>query len=245
MTKVYFDTSYPIAWTIPHCYITVDGVSVLYVRNAAGAVVEAASLDSTAIEAAALAVSAGNYLGDTTQKYECDVSAITPALPAGNWIFPGWVEKPTALGGFQAVARPEPLYWDGEKEVDVARLQLVILPAVLTVNQSGEVKKVTLGAYQFAKIALQFAVVDEHGDPIDLTGKSLAFTVYSAPDVNRFVLSTEGGHITVANQNQVTIVADETYTEEAGEWRWNLRNMTDKLLLSRGPFIIGAENDAA
>src|SRR5690554_3078498 len=108
---------------------------VITTVNAAGEIVLLSSLDETARDAAAITAEAGPL----TQMW----CARPTNLPAGNWQPWFWAvgqnietDAPVAIG--------DTLFWDGSAEVDVARLQLVILPAVLTVNQSGAVKKVTL-----------------------------------------------------------------------------------------------------
>lgn len=216
---------------------------VWYARDATGEMVELSSLDGTAREAAAIAI----VPGDEPQTFTADISALDPPQPAGNYYMDGWEEEQDMTEGPVARAMQWPLFWDGTKEVVTGTLQLVTTPIVTTVSDDGEIESITIVAYQHAALGYTFIIVDGDGDAIDLSGKSISFSAYRYPGQdNAFVLTTGDGEITVGgdDDNQVIVAKDDSVTEIAGDYRFNLRNTTDDTLLSRGVLLIVAENDA-
>lgn len=118
-----------------------------------------------------------------------------------------------------------------------------ILPIVSVMQDDGKLTKVRTEAYQDSGFTHVFAIVDRNGDPVDLSGKSIVYTAYRTLGTTDFQLTTADGEITVggADNNQVTVTSDNSNTGTAGEYKFNLRNMTDDTMLARGTLLIAAE----
>lgn len=212
-------------------------------RNAAGAMVALSTLSSAARESAKITISAGNF----TQQHKADISGLSPAAAAGNYYMAGWeagqdmeTEQPCAW------ALQWPYRWTGEAESPA--VPIVYTLPVDAVASDGGMQRGKITAYQYAALSFTFpGAVDSSGTAIDLDGKTLAFTVYRNPGAtNLFVLTSTDGEITVGgdDDNEVTVTTDDDDTAIAGDYEYNLRNMTDDVLLAWGVFSIEAVNDA-
>jgi len=97
-----------------------------------------------------------------------------------------------------------------------------------------------LVAYQHAAIKQQFAVYDAQGQPVDLSGRNLAWLAYSpaATDTALVELKNYGGENTLSisgpDNNLVNLAGSVSQTPAPGQYQWLLRDMTDNTPLVSG-----------
>ncbi len=131
--------------------------------------------------------------------------------------------------------------WDGENvltlrtvQVAAASVSFTITPIHSTASGGAVISgKATL--YQHAPIDLTISIVDERKQPIDMTGKTLEFVVFDYDDEETEVFTVANSGITIggADSNQLRVqAAGDGRTDEAGRFRWLMReiNDTDPLL---------------
>jgi hypothetical protein len=128
---------------------------------------------------------------------------------------------------------------------------LLIAPVTSTGN-SGLVDDNSLTAYRNACFSFLLTIVDANGDPVDLTGKTLAFLAY--PPGNTTSLTIElttagsaGDRVVIGgdNGNEVTIEGSDTHTAVPRVLRWVLRDQDGDVVLARGSLTIADEADQA
>jgi len=121
---------------------------------------------------------------------------------------------------------------------------IVSAPIASTVS-AGAVITEDIVAYQHAAFGpYDFTIKDNDENPIDVSGKDLALTVFAkqpnTPAVTLWELTSTAGDITVSgvDGNLVTVSADDTNTEKAGTWLYDLWNVTDDCILATGGLTI-------
>jgi hypothetical protein len=118
-----------------------------------------------------------------------------------------------------------------------------LTPVTSTVSD-GAVSKSSLVAYQYARFSHTFNLTWANGTPINVAGHDLEFVVYKVVGQNLIRLTTGDG-ITIAGEfnNLVTVVGPKSLTELPGEFRFNLRDLTEESeIRARGSFVIEVEN---
>jgi len=121
-------------------------------------------------------------------------------------------------------------------------VQVTVQPTIASIlaDQPGP----TIVAYQHARLQAQITVVDAAGDPVDLSGKELAFVAYADADPETAVveLRNYGGQATLsvggADNNVVTLDGPDSVLPAPGRYRWILRNQTDDTVLPRSAGVL-------
>jgi hypothetical protein len=117
---------------------------------------------------------------------------------------------------------------------------VTIMPVVSTVG-TGEVKAKRIIAYQYAAFSFTFAIADQTGTAIDLTGHDITFVVGQPDTLWQIDDCAVGG----VDNNIVTVAADDTNTSAAGEFTYALRDLTTDSVIARGELAIMPTPDAA
>lgn len=111
-----------------------------------------------------------------------------------------------------------------------------ILPVVARVNQE-PVAKTTLVAYQRGRSLHQLVVVDSTGEAVDLSAKSLQFTLETLGGGQ--VGSTEDVSVFGSDQNVASFTAVEEWHRQPGLFRYALRDLADGARVwARGDYLI-------
>jgi len=105
-------------------------------------------------------------------------------------------------------------------------------------------------AYKYARLQAQITVLDNNGNPVDLSGKQIAFVAYSDrdPDTKVLELKNYDGEDTLSiggtDNNIVTLDGPDSVIPTPGTYRWVLRNQTDDTVLLAGTLRVKAAADA-
>ncbi|HVJ84471.1 MAG TPA: GDSL-type esterase/lipase family protein [Caulifigura sp.] len=111
-----------------------------------------------------------------------------------------------------------------------------ILPVIARVNQE-PVSKTTLIAYQRGRSLHQLVIVDSTGVGVDLSGKSLQFTLETLSGAT--VASTSSITISGDDSHIAALTASETWHAQPGLYRYALRDTTDGARVwARGDYLI-------
>lgn len=203
-------------------------------------------------DAAVLAGSAGVLVGGAADGMTVigAYHAIDP--PADLRLWKG--ESPAALTDTDkvqsSVQHKEPTldFTATEKTSISTQTRITVTPVQVTVG-AGEIADAAIVAYQHAAFVRTLTILDSLDAPVDLSGKSLVFSVYlpGRPQAVLWSLTSADGEITVAgdDNNQVTLTDDDEHMGTAGLYRWALWNTTDDTLVGRGPLTIEEEADAS
>lgn len=200
-------------------------------RDASGALVDFASLDATARDAAKVAISAD---ADLVQRHvSAAMTTLDPAPPAGIYEMEAWEdgqsmdEEPCALSVNQ-------VYWDGTGEMSPnATAYITPLQAVLY-DPTEPTLGPTVYLYRNAAFGTKtFTITDKDGEPVNLSGKSISFVAWKQNDEEalwKISDCTVGG-----DDNNVVIASqDDANTGTAGIFRYTLWNETDDAVLVTG-----------
>ncbi len=153
-----------------------------------------------------------------------------PALAAGTYDVL-YLQGSTQIGA-------ETLVWDGTAISEPATTaDVTILPVSATVS-TGEVIGTSLVAYQNSDATFSFGVTDANGDPINLTGKTVAFYAAYAASQNTPVITrqTSGSGVTISGDDNstVNVALTDTHTANLASFVYSLWNVTDDTPLARG-----------
>ena len=120
-----------------------------------------------------------------------------------------------------------------------------VLPLQANVDGSGRLAPNYLAAYQYSKIEAVLSIVDADGDPVDLSGVTLALVAWlkDTPGSTVITMRTDGdAELSVggANNNQVTIDGSTTHTAAAAQYDWRLYDLDDNRSLATGSLEVEA-----
>lgn len=111
-----------------------------------------------------------------------------------------------------------------------------ILPVIARVNQD-PVSKATLVTYQRGRSLHQLVVVDSTGEGVDLSGKSLQFTLETLTGAR--VATTNAVTISGGGSNIASFTASEAWHGQSGLFRYALRDVADGARVwARGDYVI-------
>ena len=117
---------------------------------------------------------------------------------------------------------------------------LTVLPLQASADGSGRLSPNYLTAYQYAQIEATLTILDAAGDPVNLTGLTLAFVAWlkDTPATTVITMRTDGGspELTIggASNNQVTIDGGTAHTATAAQYDWVLYDLTNSRALAAG-----------
>lgn len=116
---------------------------------------------------------------------------------------------------------------------------VTVTPIQSTVSAGEVVSTDPLVAYQYSGWDFLFTIVDDNDDPVDLSAASIAMIVYDRQGT-KIQQVGPGSGITVSgdDNNQVTVVGDDTGTQTHGEFNFVLRNLVTDRVLALGTFIV-------
>lgn len=119
---------------------------------------------------------------------------------------------------------------------------VTILPVVSTVS-TGEVSDGSITQYQYAKFGpFNFTINDSAASPINLSGHSITFVVYTLKGSFAWEIANCG--VSGTGHNIVTVSGNDTYTQNEGTFRYVLRNVTADTVIARGSLNIERDVDA-
>jgi hypothetical protein len=169
--------------------------------EATGALSAAALANVAAVPVGAAAGSIGKGIADAKAAAE----TVSVLVVAGAFTAPALANSPTGTGGFTGTDRTM-LSTINTKVVDEYPYTLTATAITSTVS-AGAVVSDPLTAYQNGPLGpFTITVVDENGDPIDLTDHDLSFVTWleDEPDTLIDDLTTDDGDISVST-NVVTV----------------------------------------
>ncbi len=175
-------------------------------------------------------------LADVTPAARVRVSSVASDGSAESSVFKVATTAPIAGGGGITAVELAAALAELQTHGDGAWGRNPILPVTARVNQE-PVSKTTLVAYQRARSVHQLVVVDATGARVDLTGKSLEFSLETLTGAR--IGSTTGISLWGEGGNSVSWTASENWHDRPGLFRYALRDLADGARVwARGDYVI-------